>query len=71
MRELSLRPPRRWSGRLGVDLCAGLTVAVKGLDAVMPDLDVGMVAPRIQNDGRSIIATAFDPVGSCGCTRAD
>ena len=26
----------------------------------MPDLDVGMVAPRLQNDGRSIIATAFD-----------
>ena len=57
MRELR---PRRESGRLGVDLSAGLTVAVKRLDSAMADLDAGMVAPRIQNDGRSIIATAFD-----------
>ena len=32
----------------------------------MPDLDVGMVAPRLQNDGRSIIATAFDLLDHVG-----
>jgi hypothetical protein len=37
------------------------------LDALVPDLDVGMIAPCIPNDGRSsIIGTAFDLLDQVG-----
>ena len=32
----------------------------------MPDLDAAMVAPRIQNDGRGIIATALELLDHVG-----
>jgi hypothetical protein len=37
------------------------------LGALMPELDIGMVVPRIQNYGRSsIIATEFDLLDQVG-----
>jgi DNA-binding Lrp family transcriptional regulator len=51
---------------LGIEWCARLIVAATLVDVVMPDLDVDGVEARIQNDGRSIIGTAFDLLDHVG-----